>query len=198
MGLRTISAMTTIKQVPPSGVLDEESRRAAAAAVAAAGIGWWPAFTLGVYGVIFFEQHVALWAVSTTAFLALGLARGVHVWRRPRVLVLLLPSLWLLMALLLPVGGTSAAYQALYWLGVVVTTLGMPALGAFLVRLLIPDAGRLRGREALAVTGVVLAVMLASYGLGAQHPRFLTCEDFTISGNFAPEGCSAGTGSTVR
>lgn len=190
--------MTTIKRAPASGGLDEESRRAAAAAVAAAGIGWWPAFTLGVYGVIFFEQHVALWAVSTTAFLALGLARGVHVWRRLRVLVLLLPSLWLVLALLLPVGGTSPAYQALYWLGVVVTTMGMPALGAFLVRLLIPEAGRLRGREALAVTGVVLAVMLASYGLGAQHPRFLTCEDFTISGNFAPEGCSAGTGSTVR
>jgi hypothetical protein len=73
----------------------------------------------------------------------------------------------------------------------------MPALAAFMVRMLVPEAGRLRGREALAVVGVVLLIMLAAYGLGTQHPRFLTCQDFTVSGNFAPENCSAGTGSTV-
>jgi hypothetical protein len=190
--------MTQTGRAPAAAVLDEDSRRVAAAATAAAAIGWWPAFTLGVYGAIFFEQHIALWAVATTAFLALGLARGVRVWLQPRVLVLLLPSLWLLLAWLLPVGGTSAAYQALFWLGVVVTTFGMPALAAFMVRLLVPDAGRLRGREALVVVGVVLLVMLSAYGLGTQHPRFLTCQDFTISGNFAPENCSTGTGSTVN
>ncbi len=27
--------------------------------------GWWPAFTMGVYGVILFEQHLALWAAAT-------------------------------------------------------------------------------------------------------------------------------------
>lgn len=193
-----MSGMTQFEQVPHTGVLDDDSRRIAGAAVAAVAIGWWPAFTLGVYGVVFFEQHVTLWAVSTTAFLALGLTRGVHVWRSKRVLVLLLPSLWLLLAWLLPVGGTSTAYQALYWIGVVVTMLGLPALGAFLVRLLIPGAGRLRGREALAIGAVVVLVMVISFGLGTQHPRFLTCEDFTISGKFPPENCTDGTGSTVR
>jgi hypothetical protein len=179
-------------------LLDEDSRRVVAAALAGAALGAWPAFTLGVYGVIFFEQHLALWAAATSAFLALGYSRGPRVWRRPVVLALLLPTLWIVLAWILPVGGTSGIYQVLFWLGVVITIFGLPALAAFLVRLIIPTAERLQGRERLAVLGVVGTLMLASFVVGTQHPRVLTCEDFTISGNYAPENCSPGTGSTVR
>jgi hypothetical protein len=111
---------------------------------------------------------------------------------------LLLPSLWLLLAWLLPVGGTSMPYKVLYWTGVVVTVMGMPAFAALTIRLLLPGADRLRGKQGSAVFGVVLIAMLASFALGTQHPRVLTCEDFTISGNFAPPNCSEGTGSTVQ
>jgi hypothetical protein len=179
-------------------LLDEDSRRVVAAALAGAALGSWPAFTLGVYGVIFFEQHLALWAAATSAFLAVGFSRGPRVWRRPAVLALLLPTLWIVLAWILPVGGTSGIYQTLFWLGVVVTIFGLPALAAFLVRLIIPTAERLQGREGLAVAGVVAAVMVTSFLVGTQHPRVLTCEDFTISGNYAPDDCSSGTGSTVR
>ncbi len=180
------------------GLLDEDARRLTAAAVAGAALGWWPAFTMGVYGVIFFEQHLALWAVATTAFLSLGYARGVRVWLRPGVLALLLPSVWMALAWLLPVGGTTGIYQVLFWLGVVITVLGLPALAAFMVRLLVPTAERLRGSERWAAIGVVALVMLASFVVGTQHPRMLTCDDFTVSGNFAPPGCSPGTGTTER
>ncbi|HQR25830.1 MAG TPA: hypothetical protein PLP61_02220, partial [Nocardioides sp.] len=111
---------------------------------------------------------------------------------------LLLPTLWIVLAWILPVGGTSGIYQFLFWLGVVITVLGLPAFAAFLVRLLIPTAERLQGRERLTAIAVVRAVMLGSFVLGTQHPRILTCEDFTISGNYAPENCSPGTGSTVK
>jgi hypothetical protein len=140
--------------------------------------------------VIFFEQRISLWAISTAAFFVLGLVRGFRVWRRPGVLSLLLPSLWLLFSWFLPAGGTSAAHQALFWFGVGVTVIGMPAFAAFMVRLVIPEAERLRGRDALAAIGVVLVVMVASYGLGTQHARILSCDDFTVSGNFAPQGCT--------
>jgi len=179
-------------------LLDEDSRRLVAAGLAGSAIGSWPAFTLGVYGVVFFEQHLALWAAATSAFLALGLSRGIRVWRRPAALALLLPSLWMLLAWLIPTGGTSDLHIALFWLGVVITMLGLPALAAFLVRLMIPGAERLRGRERVGVAGVAAIVMAASFLVGTQHPHMLTCEDFTISGNFAPSNCSPGTGSTVR
>lgn len=183
---------------PAVKILDEDSRRLAGAAIAGAALGWWPAFTLGVYGVIFFEQHLALWAAATSAFLSLGFSRGIRVWRRPAMMALLLPSLWMALAWILPVGGTTGVYQALWWLGVVITVFGMPALAAFMVRVLIPTAERLEGREKLAAVAVVALVMLTSFVIGTQHPRMLTCEDFSISGNFAPEDCSPGTGSTVR
>lgn len=178
--------------------LDEGARRVAAAAVAAAALGWWPAFTLGVYGVIFFEQLLALWAAATTAFLTVGLARGARMWRRPIVWTLLLPSLWLLLGWLVPVGGTSGIYQVVFWLGVAVTVVGMPALAAFMTRMLIPGAERLRGRDASIAVGAVLVVMVTAYALGSHHPRFLTCQDFTISGNYAPQNCSPGRGLSVR
>lgn len=178
--------------------LDDESRRVAAAAVAAAAIGWWPAFTFGVYGVIFFEQRLSLWAVSLTVFLVLGLAKGPRVWLRPKVYSLLVPSLWLLISLLIPAGSTSPASRALFWFGVVITVLGMPILAAFMVRLLIPHADRLARREALATFGVVILIMLAAYGVGTQHPRLLTCDDFSISGNYAPVGCTVGEAPTAE
>ncbi len=85
-----------------------------------------------------------------------------------------------------------------FWFGVVITVIGMPALAALMVRVLVPTAERLQGKEKFAPISMVSFVMLTSFLIGTQHPRILTCEDFTISGNFAPEGCSPGTGSTVR
>jgi hypothetical protein len=193
-----IGGQRDVAPQPSGALLDEDARRLTAAAVAGSALGWWPAFTMGVYGVIFFEQHLALWAVATAAFLSLGYARGVRVWLRPGVLALLLPSLWMAIAWLLPVGGTTGIYQALFWLGVVITVLGLPTLAAFMVRLLIPTAERLRGGERWAAIGVVALVMLASFVVGTQHPRLLTCDDFSVSGNFAPPGCSPGTGTTER
>jgi hypothetical protein len=178
--------------------IDAETRRVAAAAVAGSAVGWWPAFTLGVYHVIFFEQHLALWVAATAAFLGAGLAGGRKVWRRPAIWALLLPSLWLVLVWILPVGGGSGIYEVLFWFGVVITVLGMPLLALFLVRLLIPHAERLRGRDAVIVSSVVLFVMLASYGVGTQHPRMINCHDFTISGNFAPENCTPDPESTGK
>lgn len=179
-------------------LLDQRTRRVAVTAATGAAIGWWPAFTFGVYGVVFFEEQFTLWAVATTVFLIASFAEGPRAWRRPALWSLLLPSVWMLMAWLLPVGGSTTPYRVLFWFGVILTILGIPAMAVLMVRLLLPGADRLRGRSTAAAMGAVLVVMGASYFLGTQHPRLLTCEDFTISGNFAPDGCSSGTGSTVR
>ena len=45
---------------------DDEGRQLAAACLTGAALGSWPAFTMGAYGVIFFEQHLALWAAAST------------------------------------------------------------------------------------------------------------------------------------
>ncbi|MGB8020630.1 MAG: hypothetical protein WCF04_05335 [Candidatus Nanopelagicales bacterium] len=104
----------------------------------------------------------------------------------------------MLTAWFLPVGGSTNPYKALHWFGVILTILGIPAMAVLMVRLLLPGADRLRGRATAPAMGAVFVVMAGSSFLGTQHPRLLTCEDFTINGNFAPDGCSPGTGSTVR
>jgi hypothetical protein len=166
-----------------------------AIAVAASSIGWWPAFTMGVYGVIFFEQHLALWAAATSAFVALELAGGRRAVRRISNYTLLLPSFWLLLVWLLPVT-TSTARYLLFWFGVIITLLGMPALTAFLVRLLIPGAQDLPRRSAAIAITAVAIVMGTAYFLGTQHQHMLSCDDFSISGNFAPENCNPGVSTT--
>jgi hypothetical protein len=77
-----------------------------------------------------------------------------------------------------------------------VTLLGIPALAAFMVRLLVPGAERMPRKQALSAIVVVSLVMLASWGLGTQHPHMLSCQDFSISGNFAPENCTPGISTT--
>ncbi|OLL21302.1 hypothetical protein BKE56_001245 [Rhodococcus sp. M8] len=163
-------------------------------AVAASAIGWWPAFTLGVYGVIFFEQHLALWAAATSAFLGLELVGDRRERRRARNYALLLPSLWLLLLWLLPVATSSTFHDVLFWFGVAVTLLGMPILTALMIKVLFPEAEHLGRRRAAIVLFTVVVVMLAAYGLGTQHPHMLSCQDFSISGNFAPANCNPGIG----
>jgi hypothetical protein len=185
---------TDLPDVVPKS-LDRETRRVVAISVAASSIGWWPAFTLGVYGVIFFEQHLALWAAATSAFIAVEIGGGRRVLRRVSNYTLLLPSLWLVLIWLLPVTDSTARY-VLFWFGVVVTLLGLPALAAFLVRLLVPGAEDLPRRQAAIAIVAVAIVMAASYVLGTQHPHMLSCDDFSISGNFAPDNCNPGIATT--
>jgi hypothetical protein len=183
-----------VPDAAPKG-LDGETRRVVAIAVAASSIGWWPAFTMGVYGVIFFEQHLSLWAAATSAFIAVELGGGRRMLRRVSNYALLLPSLWLVLIWLLPVTDSTARY-VLFWFGVVVTLLGMPALAAFLVRLLVPGAESLPRRQAAIAIIAVAIVMGAAYVGGRQHPHMLSCDDFSISGNFAPENCNPGIATT--
>jgi hypothetical protein len=175
----------------------DEVRRLATTTVAAGLIGWWPAFTLGAWGVVFFQQMLALWVAATSVFAVILLARPRELLRRPSWLVLLIPSIWVV-GTLVGAGGSSALSGTLFWLGVVVTILGFPAMAALLVRIVVPDTERLRGRSAVIALSVVGVVMLGSFTLGRLHPRLLTCEDFAISGNSEPVGCAPGEGTTTR
>ena len=189
--------METVPGARPSTFVPDETQRVAATSVAAGLIGWWPAFTLGAYGVVFFEQILALWVAATCVLLVVLISRPRSLVERPAWFALAVPSIWITLALALPAGGTSEAYTLLFWFGVVVTLLGFPGMAALLVRILVPGARRLRGRPALIAVCVVTLMMACSYVLGTLHPRLLTCEDFTISGNFAPVGCTPGVGTTV-
>jgi hypothetical protein len=145
---------------------DRDVLRLAATTVAASLLAWWPAFTLGVYKTIFFEQLFALWAAATSAFLVAVLMLGRRAWAQPAIYVL-------------------------FWVGVVVTLIGLPAMVSLVVLVVIPGAESVRRPGPVAVAiGVIAIVGVLSYIVGTQHPRLLTCEEFTISGNDQPVGCT--------
>ena len=110
----------------PEASDDRTTQATSVAVVAASLVVWWPAFDLGAYGVIFFQQLLSLWAASTSVFLvSLAAARRARLsW--PRRLALLLPSLWLLLALAVPEGGAKAWSRALFYLAILLTLAGTP------------------------------------------------------------------------
>ena len=157
--------------------------------VAAAAIAWWPAFTLGAYGVIFFEQTLSLWAASTAIFLV-----SLTVGRRDRISwpqrsALLLPTVWLVAAIFATPGASGQSSSVLFWVIVVLTLVGIPYLALMLLRVTVTDYARLSPRSRIAALLIIAIVAGIAYGLGQINERFLTCEDFTISGNSAPEDC---------
>lgn len=152
---------------------------------------WWPAFTLGAWGTFFFDQLLTVWAASVGALIVvLFQPRG-----RPRVLkalALLVPSLWLVLSFV-PLDSDDVLSVVIDLLAVFVALLSVPATIWVLARVMWPEFGEdiSRGRRFLVVIAVVF-VGVASFALGANQEHFLTCGDFTVSGNSEPSGCVPG------
>jgi hypothetical protein len=107
-------------------------------------------------------------------------------------LALLLPSVWLIVAFALPTGAEAGHSAALFWFALALTLAGGPYLTWTLLRITLACYDTLTHRQRRAVVGVVAAVALIAFTLGRLNPLFLTCDDFTVSGNFQPPGCIPG------
>lgn len=178
---------------PRAKETDDGVRRLAAITVATSLLVWWPAFTLGVYDAIFFEQLFALWAAATAAFVVGLLLLGRRA--QPAVYSLLLPSVWIVLTWLTPADTTSLEHDLLLGFGVLVTLVGFPAMVALVLIMVVPDVESVTGRrDKVVAIGAVALVVVLSYTLGTQHPHLLTCGDFKISGNDQPAGCTPGSG----
>jgi hypothetical protein len=161
-------------------------------------VAWWPAFTLGAWGAVFFEQVLALWAASTAALVVLLVRSGAWAVPWPMTASLLIPSIWLLVTML-PVAEDGTPAVILAWAAITFTVLGVPYLLLVLLRVASPDAeGLVDIRHRATAGAAVLLVVVLAYLLGTQHPRFLTCDDFVISGNSQPEGCVTGGSNLQR
>jgi hypothetical protein len=149
---------------------------------------WWPAFTIGAWGEPFFDQALGVWAAATAALIVVLLERRRRrkVWR---VLALLTPTLWLVLSFVVQ-DASDDAVLAVAFIGVVVAVLALPTAIWVLARMVWPELGDTAWRERLVVLGAVGFIAVASFLLGANHSRFLTCEDFTLSGNSEPPGCT--------
>lgn len=175
--------------------VNEARRTMGAIAVAASVVVWWPAFTLGVWGVVFYEQIMTLWAAATAAFVVAILKQGAR--RLPRTLTasLLLPSLWVLLAFL-PTDQGGMVARLIGWFGVALTVIGLPFMVWVILQMARPDVTVLVTVRTWMAVGVAVAIVAAlAFTLGRAHPWFLTCDDFRLSGNSQPANCTPGPSS---
>ncbi len=173
----------------PQREIDPALRTTAIAAAGGSAAIWWPAFTLGAYGEVFFEQLLTLWAVSTAVMLCglvLGRAqRGV----RLRWLTLGLPTLWI--AVSIASNATNdVANLAVLGASAVLTLVGAPFLTWVLLRIVVAGYVELSRRQRMAAVLITAGVGVVAFVLGDINYLFLTCEDFLISGKSAPPDCA--------
>ncbi|MDO9398118.1 MAG: hypothetical protein Q7T71_16355 [Herbiconiux sp.] len=151
---------------------------------------WWPAFTLGAWGDFFFDQLLTVWAASTGALIVVLIQRdGAH--RIRRSLALLVPTLWLVLSFLVQPDDADWLVVLVAVIGGIVAILAVPTTMWVLARIIWPEFGDdISWPRRLIVLGAVATIAVASFLLGANQSRFLTCDDFSISGNSLPPGCT--------
>ncbi|MFE4197937.1 hypothetical protein ACFRJ9_18940 [Paenarthrobacter sp. NPDC056912] len=173
----------------PAPAVRKPSRRTAVVAVGMSIAVWWPSFTLGAWGILFFEQILTVWAAATAALLVVLVRRTEDRNRTGRAVALAIPTLWLVLAIFFKddEGFWGGAVETL---GGTVAILGIPATIWVLARVVWPEFGEdLPLKWRFIVVAAVMAIAAISFVLGANQAAFLTCEDFTVSGNSEPPGC---------
>ncbi|HWL78637.1 hypothetical protein [Microbacterium sp.] len=173
---------------------DEKRRRDVPVGVVMVGIAaiaWWPAFTLGVWGEIFFDDVLALWAASTAAFVFVLVEKRPVGARLARAFLLLLPTVWLVLNFAVADESTDIAILIVDIVALLAVLAGIPFTLWVLIGIVWPDfAHETRTSTKWLIALVILGICAASYLLGLNQEHFLTCEDFAISGKSAPPHCT--------
>lgn len=151
---------------------------------------WWPAFTLGAWGEIFFDTILTLWVASTAAFVFVLVEHRPVGSRLLRAFLLLLPSVWLA-ASFVDIDTTDLVAFLATLSALLIVIVASPLTVWVLARIMWPDFGEnSTRRERWLIVGVVGGVALGAFLLGLNQEHFLTCQDFAVSGNSLPPGCT--------
>jgi hypothetical protein len=153
---------------------------------------WDVGFELGAYGQIFFEKIFTVWAISTALFTTFVATPNLRVVV-PRLgwVALATPSFWLFFLLVFrSMPDHKAAGMAVFGLGIVSYVVCLPYVLYLGISVAYPELLNVRGaRSKLLVVLLIGLLLAAGVGAGTKHRWFLTCEDFEVSGNFAPANC---------
>lgn len=163
-------------------------RAALLIAVPAALLAFWIGFNLGAFDEIFFDQVLGVWVTATVVLVASLVSKlpPRSWWGR---LVLLVPTVWLIAATVIDPGDSGGAVY-LFGVTVVVTVITLPFLGWILVTAISPGFLDLPRVNKSAIVAVALLFFLGGWALGSRNDRFLTCENFKVSGADQPVNCT--------
>lgn len=142
-------------------------------------------FDLGAFENIDHRKIWAMWVLCTVALVASFLFRDDDYqlggrWR----LVLAVPSLWLIADFF------DASFDPTVVFVLLITSLlSLPFALYILIRLVAGDFIALPNRLRVALVATALVIFCVGWYVGDGHPRFLTCDDFALAGDFTPTNC---------
>jgi hypothetical protein len=167
-------------------------RAALVIAVPAALLAFWIGFNLGAFDEIFFDQVLGVWVTATVVLVASLMSKlpPRSWWGR---LVLLMPTAWFITATLIDPGQSGGAIDILFVVTVLATVITLPFIGWILVTAINPDFLDLPRVNKSAIVAAALVFFLGGWTLGTQNNRFLTCDDFKVSGADQPANCTPGS-----
>lgn len=148
-------------------------------------------FNFGAFDVVFFDALLSVWVIATIVFVASFITS-----LPPRNwlgrLVLLIPSVWLILAWVADPAGEDAASDAVYAFTLILTLVTLPFIAWILVSVINPDFLELPVPNRMTIIAALVVFALAGFGLGARNDVFLNCDDFKVSGNDLPANCTSG------
>lgn len=145
-------------------------------------------FNLGAFGVVFFDQLLAVWVIATVVMVA-SIVSNLPPRTWPRRLVLLVPTLWIIAAWIDNEFSFDSSERIVFALTVAVTMFVLPVVAWTLITAINTDFAELpRKRKAIVLATVGLALVIG-LGIGARNDLILNCGDFKISGSDLPENC---------
>lgn len=160
--------------------------------IAVAYPAWDFGFELGAYGRLFYEKVFVAWSIST-ALLVVLLVVPREKLRVPKFawFATAVPSLWLILALSIRTApDVQLLGYALTVAGLLAYVACFPYVVYMAVSIAYPDLLRLTQRKAqVSLIVIIVGLVGAGFVTGQNHPHFLTCEDFEISGHHVPADC---------
>ena len=179
----------------PSGFenIDAGTRSIILIAVAAAYFAWDIGFEYGVYGLLFFDKVFAAWSISLAMLIIFiiipkkMLSVPPSLWAATAI-----PTLWLCIALANRAAPDEILFRhALTVLGFLAVLACFPYVAYVIVSVLYPEFTQMKKTgPKLGIVLIIFIMTFAGYLIGSNHDRFLTCEDFELSGQFVPDKCS--------
>ena len=173
--------------------IDAGTRSAIVIAVAVAYFAWDLGFELGVHGQVFIEKVFLVWSVSLALLIIFSIIpRKILPVPRSLWFATAIPTLWLLVGLANRAAPDEILIRhALTILGFIVVLGCFPYVAYVIISVIYPDFTRMQKiKPKIGIVVVFVTMAIVGYLIGASHYRFITCEDFEISGQFVPANCA--------
>lgn len=149
-------------------------------------------FELGAYGELFYVHKITAWSLVSGALVALLILprrmSGIRYWQ---LLVLLIPSIWVLMATYFGLQHQGTIVRpGLFLLATLSYLFCLPFAIYMVVQIVNPDLLTLKGGKPKAgMLLIAFCFLLFGYLSGEYNYLFMTCHDFELAGDMPPTNC---------